>query len=82
MSERRAPNLEQIQINYLEIEANLTIVGKARGKQPVQEKGKEKEESLQDIRIEDMEKVMKKLKNKIAKMELENKNSQRKVQKN
>ena len=72
----------QIHINSLETKANLTIVGKLRGKQLVEEKGKEKEESLKDIRIEDMEKVMEILRNKLGKVELENKNSQIQVQEN
>ena len=44
--------------------------------------GKAKEESSQDIRIEDMTKVIKKLTNKLAKMDLENKKSQIQVQQN
>ena len=82
MRERRSPTLEQIQTDALEIEANMTAAGKVKGKQPVQEKGKAKEESSQDLAIEDMTKVMKNLTNKLPKMELENKKSQRQVQKN
>ena len=60
----------------------MTVVGEEKGKLPVQEKGKEKEESSQDLRIEHMERVIKNLKNKLSKIELENKNSQRHVQQN
>ena len=82
MRERRAPTLKEIQTDTLEIEANMTAARKAKGKHPVQEKGKAKEESSQNLRIEDMEKVIKNMTNKLAKMELENKNSQRQVQQN
>ena len=51
----------------------MTSAGKSKGKQLVQEKGKAKEESSQDLRIEYMTKMMKHLTNKLAKMELENK---------
>ena len=60
----------------------MTAVGKAKWKQLVQEKEKAKEESSQDLRIEYITKVTKHLTNKLAKMELENKNSQRQVQQN
>lgn len=48
----------------------------------MQEKGKAKEKSSQDQRLEDMTKVIKNLSNKLVKMELENKNSQRQVKQN
>ena len=38
----------------------MTSAGKAKGKQLAQEKGNEKEESSQDLRIEDMARVIKK----------------------
>ena len=60
----------------------MNAVGKVKGKQPVQEKGKAKEESTQDLRIEDMTKVIINLTNNLAKMELENEKYKRKVQKN
>ena len=54
LRERRSSTLEQIQIDALEIEANMTSAGK------VQDKGKSKEEdSSQDQRIDDMTKVIK-----------------------
>ena len=54
LRERRSPTLEQIQMDALEIEANMTAAGKAQEKQSVQDKGKSKEESIQDQRIDDM----------------------------
>ena len=75
MRERISHTLEKIQTGTLEIEANMTAARKAKGKQPIQEKGKEKEESLQDLRIEDMARVIKNMTNKLSKIELENKNS-------
>ena len=42
LKERRSPNLEKIKTYALEIESNMTAVGKVKGKQPIQEKGKEK----------------------------------------
>ena len=73
LRERRSPTLEKIQTDALEIEANITAVGKTQEKQSVQEKGKAKEESSQDQRIDDMTKVVKNLSNKLVKMELESK---------
>ena len=35
LRERRSPTLEQIQTDTLEIEANMTTTGKAKGKKPV-----------------------------------------------
>ena len=66
----------------MEIEANMTAVGKIKEKCSVQDKVKAKEESPQDQRIDDMTKVIKILSNKLVKMELESKNSQRHAQQN
>ena len=70
LRERRAPTLEQIHTDALEIEANMTTVGKIKEKQSIQDSGKEKEESPQEQRIDDMKKVIKNLLNKLVKMEL------------
>ena len=82
LRERRSPTLEKIQTDALEIEETMTVAGKTQEKQSVQEKGKAKEESPQDQRIDDMTKVIKNLSNKLVNMELENKNSQRPTQQN
>ena len=58
LRERRSPTIQEIQIDALEIEANMTVAGKEKGKQPVQEKGRAKEESSQDKKIEDMTRVI------------------------
>ena len=71
-----------MQTDALEIETSMTDVWKTQEKQLVQDKGKAKEESPQDQRIDDMTKVIKNLSNKLVKMELENKNSQRPSQQN
>ena len=48
LRERRSPTLEKIQTDALEIEANMTVVGKTQENKSIQEKGKAKEESSQD----------------------------------
>ena len=60
----------------------MIAVGKTQEKKSVQEKGRAKEESPQDQRIDDMKKFIKYLSNKLVNMELENKNSQRPAQQN
>ena len=55
----------------MEIEANMTTARKTQEKQSVQDKGKAKEDSSQDQRIDDMTKVIKILSNKLVKMELD-----------
>lgn len=82
LRERRSTTLYQIQTDALEIEVNLVAVGKALEAQPTQDKGKAKEESSQSKTLEDMNKVIKNLSIKLIKLELESKNSQRKVQQN
>ncbi len=46
LRERRAPTLDQIQIDALEIEANLVATGKAPETQPTQKQGKGKDRIL------------------------------------
>lgn len=73
LRERRFASLEQIQTDALEIEANMTAARKTQEKQTVQDKGKAKEDSSQDHRIDDMNKVINNLSNKLVKTELDNK---------
>ena len=61
LRERRSPTLEKIQDDALEIEANMTAARKTQEKKSLQEKGKAKEESQRDHRIDDMKKVIKNL---------------------
>lgn len=82
LRERRSPNLDQIQTNALEIEANLVAAGKTPETQPIQDKGKSKVESSQSQTSENMSNVIKTLSNKLIKLELESKNSQRQAQRN
>lgn len=75
LSKRRSPTLDQIQIDALEIEANLMAAGKTPETQPIQDKGKAKIESSQSQTLEDMSNVIKNLSNKSIKLELESKSS-------
>jgi len=75
LRERRAPTLDQIQTNALEIEASLVAVGKAPETQRTQDKGKAKMESSQGQSLEDMCNVIKTLSDKLNRLELQNKNS-------
>ena len=75
MRERRSPTLDQIQIDALEIEVHLVVVGKTPDTQPTQDKGKAKVESSQDKKLEDMNNVIRNLSNKLVKLELESKSS-------
>jgi len=77
LRERRAPTLDQIQIDSLEIEVNLVAAGKAPETQHSQDKGKEKMESSQSQSLEDMCNIIKTMSNDLNRLELENKNSQR-----
>jgi len=72
---RRSPNLDQMQIGALEIEANLVATGKTPNAQPIQDRGKAKVESSQDQILKDMNNVIRNLSNKLIKLELESKNS-------
>jgi len=75
LRERRAPTLEQIQVDALGIEANLVVAGKALEVQPTQDKGKANIESSQSQALEDMNNVIRNLLNKLIKLELESNNS-------
>lgn len=48
LREKISPTLDQIQMDPLEIEANLTTTGQSKGKQQAWDKGKGKEEFLHD----------------------------------
>ena len=80
LRERRYPTLDQIQTYALEIEVNLTTIGKSKIKQHTQDKGKGKEEVSHDQRLEDMTKIIKNISIKLVKLELENKNPPRQGQ--
>ena len=82
LRERRSPTLGQIQTYALEIEENMVATGETLDAQPIQDKGKAKVESSQDQTLEDMNNLIRNLSNKLIKLELESKNSQRHVQKN
>ena len=74
LRERIYSTLEKIQTDALDIEENMTATGKTQEKKSVQEKGKAKEESSKDQRIDDMKEVINNLSNKLVKMKLDNKN--------
>ena len=83
LRERKSTFLYQIQIDVLEVEANFSSTGKSmgridhdfrrRGKEEVSSSNQEREET--DYKIEEMNKVIKNISNKLVKMELETKNS-------
>ena len=77
LRERRAPTLDQIQTDALEIEVNLVAARKAPETQLSQDKGKAKIESSQSKSLEDMCNAIKTMSDKLNRLELENKNSQR-----
>ena len=60
----------------------MVAAGKAPETQPIRDKGKAKIESSQSQTLEDMCNVIKNLSDKLNKLELENKNSQRQTQYN
>jgi len=80
LREIRAPTLEQIQTDALEIKANLVAAGKVPETQPSQDKGKAKIESSQSQSLEDTCNIIKTMSDKLNRLELENKNSRRQTQ--
>jgi len=85
LRERKSHSLDWIQIDALEVEANFTSNGKWRGRTDHGDRRRGKEEAssinqgkeTQEQKLEEMNKLIRNLSNKLVKLELENKNPSR-----
>ena len=83
LRERNSTSLDQIQTDVLEVEANFASTDKFKGKTKHEARRKSREEAStsnqdrgsREYRIEEMNKIIKNLSNKLINLELEAKNS-------